>query len=106
MVGIASDQRQIGPRGLVWFCAALLPIPQRAERDVITGGKFLLGQLQGTADDFRLWRPLHPLKVGFGQWLRVAIGAGRLLDGFRSHRPRRFAGNSRRAHVGSPCGLK
>jgi len=39
------------------------------------GCKFLLCQAQGAANDFRLWRPLHPLEIAAGQRLRVAVGA-------------------------------
>ena len=51
MLGIARNERQIGPRRLIRFRPALLPIPQRPKRDVIAGGKFLLRQFQGAAND-------------------------------------------------------
>ena len=73
MVRIARNECQISPSGLVRFRPALLPIPQRTEGDVIAGGKFLLGQIQGTPDDFRLWCSPHPLDIGFGERLCIAI---------------------------------
>ena len=38
--------------------------------------------------------------------LRIAVGAGRRLDGPGRHRPKCFAGSSRLAHIASPFGLK
>src|SRR5271157_5336490 len=72
---------------------------------MIAGRKFLLRQFQGPADDFRLWGSLHPLEVGCGERLGVAIRARGPPNGLGGHRPGRircFAGSSRLAHV-APC---
>ena len=47
--GVASDDCKIGAGRLVWLGAALFPITQRTEQDLIAGGKFLLGQAEGGA---------------------------------------------------------
>src|ERR1017187_7744719 len=94
MLRIVGDECQIGPRRLIRLGAALFPIPQCAERDVIANGKLLLRQLQGPANDLRLWRSFHPLEIGFGQRLGVTIRPGGPLNGFGSHQRktvRRFA---------------
>ena len=98
-LGFARNDLQIGLRWLVRFRAALLPVPESAQRDVVAGSEFLLRQGQGAANDFRLRRPLHPLKIAGGQRLRVAVGASSRFDGLGRHGPKRFAGSSRLAHI-------
>jgi len=45
VIRIPSNEHKIGFRRLIRFGAALLPVTQRAKRDVITICKFLLRQL-------------------------------------------------------------
>ncbi len=104
--GRARNHLEIGLRWLVRFRAALLPVPERAQRDMVADGEFLLRQGQGAANDFRLRRPLHPFKIAGGQRLRVAVCTSRRLNGCGRHRPKRFAGSSRLAHLVLPFGLK
>src|ERR1039457_5089766 len=77
----ARNDLEIGLRWLVRYRAALLPVPESAKRDVVLDGEFLLRQGQGAPNDFRLRRPLHPLKIAGGERLRVAVGASSRLDG-------------------------
>jgi hypothetical protein len=44
--GIARYDREVGARRLVWLGAALFPVTKRAEGDLVTRGKFLLGQAE------------------------------------------------------------
>ncbi len=103
---LAGNDLQIGLSWLVRLRAALLPVPESAEGDVVADGEFLLRQCQGAANDFRLRRSLHPLKIAGSQRLRVAVGAGGRLDGRGRHGPKRFAGSSRLVHIALPFGLK
>ena len=41
--------------GLIGFGAALLPITQRAERDVIPRGELFLGEIERPANQLGLW---------------------------------------------------
>src|ERR1700674_4019202 len=50
--GIARDDGEVGFCRLVRLGAALFPIPQSAERDVVARGKFLLSQREGAAEGF------------------------------------------------------
>ena len=75
MLGIAGDKRQIGSRRLIRLRAALFPIPQRAERDVVAFRKLLLRQVQRPTDDLHAGSPLHAVESRLGQRLRVRIGA-------------------------------
>ena len=50
---VAGDYRQVSPRRLIGFRAALFPIAQRAGRDMIAGCKFLLCKAKDTAQSFR-----------------------------------------------------
>src|SRR5689334_15493736 len=47
-VGIVRYDMEIGASRLIRLRASLLPIAQRAERNVITRGEFLLGQSERT----------------------------------------------------------
>src|SRR5258708_36214871 len=100
---MAWNQGQIGPRGLIRFRTALLPIAQRTQRDMVARGEFLLRQFQSPADDFRLRRPLHPFEIVRGQWLCVTIRPRSTLNGLGSHGSRRFAESSLLAHTALPC---
>src|ERR1700683_5286972 len=106
LVGIPSDEREIRPRRLLRFRPALLPVAQRPKRNVVSLGKFLLGQVQGSADDFHPWRLLHAPKIGPRQRLRVGIGTRGLFDRLSGHRSKHFARNSRLAQFALPSGLK
>ena len=92
IIGVTCNQRQIRPRGLIWLGPALLPVPKRTEGNAVAGSKFLLCEVEGAADYFRLGRRLHPLEVCFGERLRIRIGASSLLDG--------VAGSSGRGGLG------
>ena len=105
-LGCARNDLEISLRRPVRFRAALLPVPESAQRDVIADSEFLFRQGQGAANDFRLRRLLHPLKIAGGHQSSVAVGTSRRLDGCGRRGPRRFAGRSRLAHLGLPFGLK
>ena len=105
-VGCARNDLEIGLGWLVRFRAALLPVPESAQRDMVADGKFLLRQGQGAANDFRPRRPLQSLQIAGGKRLRVLVGAGSRLDGLGRHGPKRFAGSSRLAHIVLPFELK
>ena len=47
--GVVRNDGEIGTGGLVGFAAALFPIAESAERDVIPRGKFFLCQGEGAA---------------------------------------------------------
>ncbi len=87
MVGIARNECQISPGRLVRFGAALFPVTQRADWNMIAGGKFLLRQFQCTPYDFRLRCPPHPLEIASRKRLGIGIRAGRPIDRFGGHWP-------------------
>src|SRR5579863_7561011 len=78
-VRLARDHLEIGARGLVGLDAALLPIAQRAERNVIARGKIFLAQPKRAADDLRLRRALHALEIFGRKRLRVGIAERRTM---------------------------
>jgi hypothetical protein len=60
-LGLASNDLQISLGWPIRLRAALLPVPESAEWDVVADGEFLLRQCQGAANDFCLRRSLHPV---------------------------------------------
>src|SRR5262249_27641888 len=78
---IARNDGQVGARGLVWLDTALLPITQGANRDLIARREFFLAQPQGTPNDLRPRRALHPFHVLFGERavVRITQRSGMLL---------------------------
>ena len=85
-LGVAGDDRQVGAGGWVGFGAALFPVAQRTERDVIPRGELLLGEVERPADQLGLGRALHPREIGVGQGLRVGIVQRRSVAHFGAHR--------------------
>src|SRR6266508_2106471 len=75
--GLWYSRDDLGARGLIRFGAALLPIAQRADRDVETRCELLLAQAQGPANDLRARRALHPVHIFFGERSRIGIAHGR-----------------------------
>jgi hypothetical protein len=69
---------------LIRLRAALLPIAQSAERDVVARSEFLLSQIQSAAEYLCPRRPLHSTEIRLGQRLRVTIPKSdkKLLTGF------------------------
>src|SRR6476620_2102296 len=61
---IASNNGKIRSRGLIGCRAALLPIAQRADRNVISSRKVFLADPERAPNDFHLRRPLHAAKIG------------------------------------------
>ena len=64
---VSSDHSKIGLSGPVRRVAVLLPIPQRANRDVELFSERFLCQTERPADDFHPGRPLHTDKVFVGK---------------------------------------
>ena len=73
MIRIAGNQRKVSPRWSVWFSAALLPVPQRSNRDKVTNRKLLLRKCQSAPNDLCLWRSPHTFEVDFGERFGVGI---------------------------------
>src|SRR5438094_10049439 len=79
-LGIASDDGEVGPRGLVGFATSLLPVAQGAQRDMVPGGKFLLGQPESAPQ--RLGARHRTRRLAF-LWVhrpRIGIAERRGLD--------------------------
>jgi hypothetical protein len=85
--GVAGNDFQIGARGLIGLGGALLPIPQRAERNLKAGGKFLLSEAERAPDQLGARRVLHARELGGGKRAGVRIGAGGGIDLGRAHAP-------------------
>ena len=101
-VGVAGDHPEVGARGLIGLGDALLPIPQRAERDLKLRGKLLLGEAERAADQLGARRPLHALEIRRGHRLRVRIAQRRSHDFLLGHGTHGFvgaAGSRRFAHA-------
>jgi hypothetical protein len=117
---------KMGARRLVWLRTALFPIAERAERDLITRGKLLLGQAEYAPQCFNA-RHASSLPQFFCRHApSIGIGSGGGLDLRLRHRPHRrvwkwslatvahhfddravsahFRGSSRLAHVFLPVG--
>jgi hypothetical protein len=71
---VAGDRAKISARGLIRLRCPLLPIPQRAERNLKPGCKFFLRQTEHPADDFEARRLLHAIHVRVRQRLSIRIG--------------------------------
>ena len=67
---------EVGAGGLIGFCAALFPVAEGAEGDLVAGGEFFLGQAEGAAEGFGAGDAGHCGRVGFGEGLGVGVGAG------------------------------
>src|SRR6266446_2683982 len=72
-LGIVRNDRKISAGRLIRFTTPLFPIAQCAQGNVIAGGKFLLGQSEGTAQSLNAWYPLHAGEVGLCKRLGVGI---------------------------------
>ena len=127
-VCVARDRAKIRSRGLIRFGAALLPVTQRAERNMIATSELLLGQTKGATQRLRAWHSPRRSQFVGGHRPRVRIGrCGRryLFLGHRTHRPLRkrsfrpvrkhfhdrligenSRGNNRLFHGAPPSGLK
>src|SRR5262245_45904393 len=75
---LAGDDVEVGLGRGVRFLAALLPVPQRSDGDVIAGGEVLLAEPEGAANHAHLWHPGRgrPLRVGHGPRIGVGHGSG------------------------------
>ena len=85
--GVARDNAKIGLRGLVGFAPALLPIAQRANRNVIAQREFFLRHAQRAANDADLRAALHAFQIGVGTRLRVGVRKRGRHDLFFCHGP-------------------
>src|SRR5262249_16093287 len=77
------DNVQIGPGRSIRLLAALLPITNRADRDVEGVGEFPLAQLQGSPDGAhpRYTGCSRPFLIGHGTVIRVGLCRGPALLG-------------------------
>ncbi len=84
--GIVRDDGDVGFSRLIRLRAALFPIPQSSERDVVARGKFLLSWREGAAEylDARNRTQLPRPRIGEQRVFMVAGGGG--FDFCRGHR--------------------
>src|SRR5258708_24312124 len=82
---IACNDLQIGLGLPIWLGAALFPVSESAEGNVVADGQFLLRQRQGAANDSRLWRSPHPLEIAGCRRLRAAVGPRARLNASARH---------------------
>ena len=69
--GLWYSRDDLGARGLIRFGAALLPVAQRADRDVEARRELLLAEAQSAANDLRPQGALHPVHIFFRERSRV-----------------------------------
>src|ERR1700674_1607841 len=62
-LGIAGNHGEVSTRRLIGHSAALFPIAQRADRNLIPPCKLVLTEPQRTPDDLHLRRTLHPSEI-------------------------------------------
>src|SRR6266581_7845684 len=77
---------EIGARGLIRFATSLFPIAQRAQGNMIAGGKLLLGQSERAPQSLDAWYPLHAGQIDVRQRLRVRIAYGGSCDSLVTRR--------------------
>src|ERR1700728_1420989 len=71
---VAGDDGQVGARRLIRRYAALLPIAQRTNRNVIARREVFLADAKRAPNDFHLRRALHAAQIGRRQ---APVVAGR-----------------------------
>lgn len=79
-VRVTGDCGEVGAGGLIGFGAALFPVAESAEGDLVAGGEFFLGEAEGAAEGFGAGDAGHRGHVGFGEGLGVGVGVGGGFD--------------------------